>query len=82
MQYNPNSLELPDVRGWLNDDEGRLLAKYAEGKRVLEVGSYCGRSTIWMARALILGTGRGRVFDKVIRHPDCLSVSKPDRRKS
>lgn len=42
--------EFPDVPGWLNDSEGRLLAKYAQGKKVLEVGSYKGRSTIWMAR--------------------------------
>jgi predicted O-methyltransferase YrrM len=48
--YSPDSTDLADVRGWLNDDEGRCLAKYAQGKRVLEVGSYCGRSTIWMAR--------------------------------
>jgi predicted O-methyltransferase YrrM len=44
------STELADVPGWLNDDEGRLLAKHAYGKRVLEVGSYYGRSCIWMAR--------------------------------
>lgn len=50
VQYRADSIELADVRGWLNDDEGRCLAKYAQGKRVLEVGSYCGRSTIWMAR--------------------------------
>lgn len=48
MSYD--SQELPDVAGWLNDDEGRLLAEMAAGKRVLEIGSYCGRSTIWMAR--------------------------------
>jgi predicted O-methyltransferase YrrM len=44
------SKELPDVGGWLSDEEGRALAALAAGKRVLEVGSYKGRSTIWMAR--------------------------------
>ncbi len=48
--FTYESTELADVPGWLNDSEGRLLAKYAAGKRVLEVGSYKGRSTIWMAR--------------------------------
>ncbi len=42
--------ELTDVKGWLNDSEGQLLTKHAAGKRVLEIGSYCGRSTIWLAR--------------------------------
>lgn len=39
-----------DVDGWLTEDEGRALADLAEDKRVLEVGSYCGRSTICMAQ--------------------------------
>lgn len=41
---------LPGVAGWLTLDEGRFLAKLAEKKDVLEIGSYCGKSTIWMAR--------------------------------
>ncbi len=41
----PNS-----VRGWLSAEEGRGLARLAKGKNVLEIGSFCGRSTIWMAR--------------------------------
>jgi len=44
------SEEMPDVRGYLNDTEGRLLAEMASGKKCLEIGSYYGRSTIWMAR--------------------------------
>lgn len=48
MSYD--SVELADVTGWLNDDEGRLLSELAEDKNVLEIGSYCGRSTIWLAR--------------------------------
>jgi predicted O-methyltransferase YrrM len=39
-----------DVPGWLLSTEGRALAELARGKRVLEVGSYCGRSTICMAQ--------------------------------
>jgi MMP 1-O-methyltransferase len=39
-----------DVEGWLTPEEGSLLAKLAEGKRVLEIGSYCGRSTICLAQ--------------------------------
>jgi hypothetical protein len=37
-----------DVPGWLNQDEGTKLRELAAGARVAEVGSYCGRSTIWM----------------------------------
>lgn len=39
-----------DVRGWLSDAEGRKLAELASGKRVLEIGSYCGLSAICMAQ--------------------------------
>ena len=39
-----------DVEGWLGEEEARCLADYARGKRVLEVGSYCGKSTISMAQ--------------------------------
>ncbi len=39
-----------DVPGWLSPDEGKALAELAHGNRVLEIGSYCGRSTICMAR--------------------------------
>lgn len=39
-----------DVPGWLSEEEGEALAKLAAGKQVLEIGSYCGKSTIWMAR--------------------------------
>lgn len=36
--------------GWLTEDEGIELAKLADGKSVLEIGSYCGRSTICLAQ--------------------------------
>lgn len=39
-----------EVEGWMTEEEGRKLAELSAGKRVLEIGSYCGRSTICMAR--------------------------------
>lgn len=39
-----------DVAGWLREAEGKKLAELAAEKRVLEIGSYCGLSTICMAR--------------------------------
>jgi len=39
-----------DVPGWLTPVEGTALSKLSDGKRVLEIGSYCGRSTICIAR--------------------------------
>jgi predicted O-methyltransferase YrrM len=39
-----------DVRGWLSAEEGAALADLATGKRVLEIGSFCGRSTVCMAQ--------------------------------
>lgn len=38
------------VKGWLTYTEGHELARLAAGKRVLEIGSYCGRSTICLAQ--------------------------------
>jgi len=46
-----NGFHFPDdVDGWLTVAEGKALAQLAAGKRVLEIGSYCGRSTICLAR--------------------------------
>lgn len=39
-----------DIAGWLLKPEGKALAEIAAGKRVLEIGSYCGLSTVCMAR--------------------------------
>jgi predicted O-methyltransferase YrrM len=39
-----------DAAGWLLEEEGRELARLAAGKAVLEIGSYCGRSTVCLAR--------------------------------
>jgi precorrin-6B methylase 2 len=45
-----------NVAGWLSKEEGIELARLAEGKRVLEIGAYCGRSTICLAqKALSVG---------------------------
>jgi hypothetical protein len=40
-----------DAAGWLTEDEGGELGRLAADKAVLEVGSYCGRSTICLARS-------------------------------
>jgi hypothetical protein len=40
-----------DVAGWLTTLEGAKLNELARGKRVVEIGSYCGLSTICMARS-------------------------------
>ena len=56
-----------DAAGWLTEAEGRELARLAAGKAALEIGAYCGRSTICLAQnALAVGTvdtfdGRGTV---------------------
>lgn len=39
-----------EIEGWLSQTEGVMLAKLAKGKRVLEIGSYLGRSTICMGQ--------------------------------
>lgn len=40
-----------DVAGWLTEGEGEELAALAEGKAVLEIGSYCGRSTVCLGQS-------------------------------
>ncbi len=39
-----------DIAGWLTPAEGAELSRLADGKRVLEIGSYCGLSTVMLAR--------------------------------
>lgn len=39
-----------EIRGWLYDDEKLELRRLAAGKRVVEFGSYAGKSTVCMAR--------------------------------
>ena len=56
------------VRGFLPDNEGRQLyewaARVAPLGPLIEIGSYCGRSTIWLAQAELVAwfpvtTGEG-----------------------
>jgi SAM-dependent methyltransferase len=55
--------------GWMTEGEGRELGRLAAGKNVLEIGSYCGRSTVCLARtakcvhALDTFDGRGTPFE-------------------
>jgi hypothetical protein len=47
-----NDVAFPhEVDGWLSVAEGEALRELARGKRVLEIGSYCGRSTICLAQS-------------------------------
>jgi hypothetical protein len=46
----PDCLPLPEIDGWLRPEEARGLAILAKGRRVLEIGSYCGLSTVCLAR--------------------------------
>jgi SAM-dependent methyltransferase len=39
-----------EIPGWLYPAEGKALAELARGKRVLEIGSYYGLSTVCLAR--------------------------------
>lgn len=40
-----------DVDGWLLYEEGKALWELAKDKRVLEIGSYCGKSTICIGQS-------------------------------
>jgi predicted O-methyltransferase YrrM len=41
------------VPGWLSADEGLALYRLARGRRVLEVGCYCGRSTACLGQSAL-----------------------------
>jgi SAM-dependent methyltransferase len=45
-----DGFSIPAINGWLLPEEGKALADLARGKRALEVGSFCGLSTVTMAR--------------------------------
>lgn len=78
-----------EVPGWLSHCEGKALAELARGKRVLEIGSYCGRSTVCLARtaehvtAVDYFDGRGtpeprdtrKIFDETLRRHELANVS-------
>jgi SAM-dependent methyltransferase len=42
-----------DVSGWLTREEGKALHSLAAGRHVLEVGSFQGRSTIYLAQSAL-----------------------------
>jgi len=44
---------MSEIRGWLTESESSALAKISRGKIVLEVGSFCGKSTITMAKTAV-----------------------------
>lgn len=41
---------MQEIPGWLTPGEGEKLAQLATNKKVLEIGSYCGRSTVAMGQ--------------------------------
>jgi hypothetical protein len=47
---DPDGFTMPEINGWLTFQEGAELARLAKGKRVLEIGSYFGLSTVCLAR--------------------------------
>lgn len=51
LQVSPVPGAFPyEIKGWLHPEEARKLAELAADKRVLEIGSYCGLSTVCMGR--------------------------------
>ena len=50
MSTTTAALKWTDIDGWLTPMEGRALQMLAVGNRVLEFGSYKGRSTVCMAQ--------------------------------
>jgi MMP 1-O-methyltransferase len=53
--------EVDAVDGWLNSEEGRLLyrlARRCKGRGVIvEIGSWKGKSTIWLSKGSLAGSG-------------------------
>ena len=39
-----------DIRGWLGHMEALLLMKLAQNRNVLEIGTFCGFSSVYMSR--------------------------------
>jgi predicted O-methyltransferase YrrM len=69
-KFDPSWKDIPEIEGWLSENEGRALADLACNKNVLEIGSWCGLSTVWMARkaklvvALDTFDGRGTAYPR------------------
>lgn len=50
-QVSPVANAFPrDISGWLLPEEAKALEQWTNGKNVLEIGSYCGLSTVVIAR--------------------------------
>jgi predicted O-methyltransferase YrrM len=47
-------IDWKSINGWLSENEGNELSKLSKGKIVLEIGSYCGRSTVAMSEAKVI----------------------------
>lgn len=58
-----------DCTGWLRPAEGKLLAELARDKNVLEIGSYCGLSTVCLARAAKHVTAMDYFDGRGTQHP-------------
>lgn len=71
-----------DIDGWLTPHEGDALRRFAEGKRVLEIGSFCGRSTVAMAQVAASVTcidpfdGRGTAEQRDTRAEFCANLER------
>lgn len=50
VKSTADGFSLPEIEGWLHPEEGKALTELACGKRVLEIGSYCGLSTVLIAK--------------------------------
>ncbi len=54
-----------EINGWLSDSEGELLYKLAEdvpsGQAIVEIGSWKGKSTVWLAKGTEAGQ-RNKVY--------------------
>lgn len=47
-------IDWKSINGWLSINEGEELKRLSKGKIVLEIGSYCGRSTVAMSEAKVI----------------------------
>ena len=43
-------MNIDEIRGWMSRDEGAALSMLATDKVVLEMGVFCGKSTVYLAK--------------------------------